>query len=428
MPYQGRRDGKKMVPSSYYLFLQQNGSRTSSSNTRVMKTYSHYGRRLRNELDIRKYSTRDGVLLYKQKIILGQSPEIKAQVLKFVHSDPMAGHSGYDKTIQRAKQDFYWKGMRKEIKRFIKECDVCQQNKHENTRPAGLLQPLPIPTRVWTDISIDFVEGLPLSQRHSVVLVVVDRLSKYSHLTALSHPYTAAKVAQLFIQNVFKPHGMPQSIVSDRDPTFTSLFWRELFRLQGTSLKLSTSYHPQTDGQTEMVNKSLENYLRCFAQDNPKEWNHWLPWAEYWYNTSWHSAIKMTPYEAVYGVPPPRLLSYVPGTTRVEAVDEVLRNREQILQLLQHNIKQAQQRMKKYADLKRTKWELKVGQGVYLRLQPYRQTTVAHRRALKLSPRFYGPFWVLRRVGKVAYKIELPESAKAETRIRGGALTETASR
>jgi hypothetical protein len=177
-------------------------------------------------------------------------------------------------------------------------------------------------------------------------------------------------------------------------------------------LKLSTSYHPQTDGQTEVVNKSLENYLRCFTQDNPKEWNHWLPWAEYWYNTSWHSATKMTPYEAVYGVLPPRLLSYVPGTTRVEAVDEVLRNREQILQLLQHNIKQAQQRMKKYADLKRTKRELKVGQGVYLRFHPYRQTTISHRRALKLSPRFYGPFRVLRRVGKVVYEIELPPEAR----------------
>jgi transposase InsO family protein len=328
--------------------------------------------------------------------MLGQSPRIKAQVLQFVHSDPMAGHSGYDKTLQRARRDFYWKGMRKEIKRFIREYDVCQQNKHDNTRPAGLLQPLLVPNRIWTDITMDFIEGLPLSQGQSVILVVVDRLSKYSHFTALSHPYSAAKVAQLFIHHVFKLHGMPQSIVSDRDPTFTSQFWRELFRLQGTSLKLSTSYHPQTDGQTEVVNKSLENYLRCFTQDIPKDWTHWLPWAEYWYNTSWHSSIRMTPYEAVYGVPPPRLLSYVSGTTRVEArvvpVEEVLHNREQIIRLLQHNIKQAQQRMKKYADLRRSEREFEVGQEVYLRLQPYRQTTVAHRRALKLSPRFYGPF------------------------------------
>jgi hypothetical protein len=119
---------------------------------------------------------------------------------------------------------------------------------------------------------MNFIEGLPLSQGQSVVLVVVDRLSKYSHFIALSHPYTAAKVAQLFIQHVFKPHGMLQSIVSDWNPTFTSQFWSELFRLQGTSLKLSTSYHPQTDGQTEVDNKSLENYLWFFTQDTPKDW------------------------------------------------------------------------------------------------------------------------------------------------------------
>jgi len=364
------------------------------------------------ELDSQRYSLRDGLLLYKHRILLGQSPQLKDQVLTFLHSDPSAGHSGYEKTLHRAKRDFYWKGMRGDIKRFVRECEVCQRNKSENTSPAGLLQPLPIPTRVWTEISMDFVEGLPLSRGHSVIMVVVDRLSKYSHFVSLSHPYTAAMVAQLFISTVFKLHGMPQTIVSDRDPIFTSLFWSELFRLQGSTLKLSTSYHPQTDGQTEIVNKCLENYLRCFAQDSPKHWTNWLPWAEYWYNTTWHSAIKMTPFEAVYGQPPPRLLSYIPGTTRVEAVDEVLRNREQILGLLQLNMQQAQQRMKRYADLNRTERTFQVGQKVYLRLQPYRQMSAAYRRSLKLSPRFYGPFTILRRVGEVAYELDLPREAR----------------
>jgi hypothetical protein len=160
---------------------------------------------------------------------------------------------------------------------------------------------------------------------------------------------------------------MPNSIVSDLDPTFTSAFWQELFTLQGTSLKISTSYHPQTYGQTE-VNKGLENYLRCFAQDCPKHWTNWLPWAEFCYNTTWHSSTKMTPFEAVYCVPPPRLLIYIPGTTRVHAVKEVLRNREQILKLLHHNLKLAQQRMKKYADIQRTERTFELGQAIYLRL------------------------------------------------------------
>jgi hypothetical protein len=184
-----------------------------------------------DELDTHKWSFRDDLLLYKNKITLGQSPQLKAQVLAFVHSDPSAGHSGYEKTLHRAKRDFYWKGMQKDIKRFIRECEVCQRNKYENISPAGLLQPLPIPSRVWTDISMDFVEGLPLSKGHSVIFVVVDRLSKYAHFMSLSHPYTAATVAQLFMANIFKLHGMPQFIVSNRDPTFTSTFWRELFKL-----------------------------------------------------------------------------------------------------------------------------------------------------------------------------------------------------
>jgi len=185
---------------------------------------------------------------------------------------------------------------------------------------------------------MDFVQGLPLSQGHSVILVVVDRLSKYNHFTSLSHPYTAAKVAQLFISNIFKLHGMPTSIISDRDPTFTNALWRELFRLQGTSRKMSTSYHHQTYGQAEIVNKCLDYYLRCFTQDSPRHWTYWLPWAEYWYNTTWHASIQMTPFEAIYGLPPPRLLTYVPGTTLVEAVDEVLCNHEQILAILQQNM------------------------------------------------------------------------------------------
>jgi hypothetical protein len=217
-----------------------------------------------------KFSIRQGILLYKKKVYI---PSIlQDKVLQFVHSSPLAGHAGYDKTIHRARKDFFWTGMKSDVKRFIRECDICQRVKAENVSPAGLLQPLPIPDRPWLSISMDFIEGLPLSQGYSIIWVVVDRLTKYAHFLALKHPYTAEKLAQVFMNQLFKLHGMPQTIISDRDATFTSKFWTEVFKLQEVFLSFSTAYHPQSDGQSEAVNKFVENYLRCMVGDKPGEW------------------------------------------------------------------------------------------------------------------------------------------------------------
>jgi hypothetical protein len=159
------------------------------------------------------------------------------------------------------------------------------------------LQPLPISPSIWKDISMDFITGLPKSRNKLVIMVVVDLLSKYAHFYTLQHPFTTSTIAQIFMDQVFKLHGMPHSIVSDCDPTFTRNFWQELFKIQGTKLHLSTTYHPQTDGQTEVVNKCLETYLRCFASENKNQWAQWLPLVEWWYNTSYHTATCMTPFE-----------------------------------------------------------------------------------------------------------------------------------
>lgn len=140
----------------------------------------------------------------------------------------------------------------------------------------GLLQPLPIPAGVWQDLSMDFIEGLPKSEGCTVILVVVDRLTKYAHFLPLKHPYIATTIAKLFMDNVVKLHGLPHSIVIDRDTIFVSHFWKELFRLYKVNLHLSTTYHPQTDGQTKRVNQCLEMFLRCSIQDSPKSWKSWL--------------------------------------------------------------------------------------------------------------------------------------------------------
>lgn len=358
------------------------------------------------------YSVRDGLLFKEDRVVIpAKSPFINSLIKQF-HNSNVGGHEGVLKTFKRMAREVLWKGMRSDITAFIKSCTVCQQNKYSTLSPAGLLSPLPIPLQVWTDISLDFVEGLPFSKGFDVILVVVDRLTKYAHFIPLKHPFTAKSVAEVFIREVIKLHGFPTTMVSDRDKVFLSQFWSALFKSQGTALHKSSAYHPQSDGQTEVVNRCLEAYLRCFAGRKPSSWCQWLPWAEYWYNTSHHSATNTTPFKALYGRDPPKLLRFGDVPTANAEVEEMVRGRDELLQELRDNLATAQSRMQASANKKRRDVEFQEGTWVYLKLRPYRQTTVAFRRAEKLAPRFFGPYKIEKRIGKVAYKLALPAHSK----------------
>jgi hypothetical protein len=207
------------------------------------------------------------------------------------------------------------------VREFIKGCSVCQRHKIEHLHPADLLQPLDVPTVVWQDIAMDFVDGFSKVGGKAVILTLVDRLSKYAHFIALGHPCTATTVMATFFEHIVKLHGVPTSIVSDRDPIFTSAVWRELFHLCGTMLRTSSVFHPQPDGQSEVTNRIIMVYLRCLVGNRLKTWLRWLLWAEYCYNTSYQTTLKATPFEVVNGRAPPTLLSAPPGSTCVAAID-----------------------------------------------------------------------------------------------------------
>ncbi|KAL8123137.1 hypothetical protein AgCh_011215 [Apium graveolens] len=202
------------------------------------------------------------------------------------------------------------------------------------------------------------------------------------------------------------------SIVSDRDRIFLSISWKGLFRLQRTQLKRSTAYHPQTDGQIEIVNKGLKTYLRCFVGEKPKSWAAWLSWAEFLYNTSPHISTKVSPFKVLYRRDPPSLLRIGQGQTPVNSLDELLKERDAILDDLKFQLVKSHQRMKLAADNKRRDESFTVGEQVYLKLQPYRQKSLANRPYEKLAARFYGPFTVIQLIGKMAYKLDLPPTSR----------------
>lgn len=230
------------------------------------------------------YKLHDGLLYWKDRLVLPASPTLIQQVLHEYHNSPIGGHAGVTRTLARVSSQFYWPNMKYDIKDFVQQCAICQQAKVAHTLPTGLLQPLPIPQQIWEDITMDFITGLPNSFSFTMIMVVIDRLSKYGHFIALKSDYSSKTVAQAFMLHVVKLHGVPKSIVSDRDKVFTSSFWQHLFKLQGTTLAMSSAYHPQSDGQSEAPNKCLEMFLRCFTFQNPKSWFKVLAWAEYWYN------------------------------------------------------------------------------------------------------------------------------------------------
>jgi hypothetical protein len=322
------------------------------------------------------------------------------------HDSPSAGHFGVAKTMHNIQRDFSWAGMKKMVKHHIKTCIVCQQNKASRHKPYGLLQPLPVPDSRWVSVTMDFIVKLPKSQGHDSILVVVDRATKMAHFVPCSESITSRETAELFINNVFKLHGLPQQVISDRGPQFRSQFWKQLLEILEIKVSLSTAYHPETDGQTERVNQVLEQYLRCFISYEQNNWVQFLPLAEFAYNNSFHQSTGTTPFYANYAFHPRSdLLTNGKPSSNNPVANDYSEALNAIFDNVQKHLTKAQEDYRTYANQLRQHHQFQIGDQVWL-LTKNISTTRPNR---KLDYKRIGPFRIKEQINNVTFNLDLPD-------------------
>ena len=272
---------------------------------------------------------------------------------------------------------------------------------------------LQIPEQRWQDLSMDFIGELPFTPTgNNYLMVVCDRLTKMTHLIPTLTTASAEQCAVLFFNNVFKIHGLPDSIVSDRDSRFCSKFWKALMQLCNTGIRMSTAYHPQTDGQTERTNRTIEEVLRHHVNSTQNDWDEHLTHVEFALNSSWHESIKSTPFYLNYGFHPRVPLSSVRQEVNVPAACDFVQHMQEIITKAKQSLQAAQQRQKHFADTHRKEVIFNVGDKVLLETKNIELRTAAGSGHKKLLPRWLGPFEIIAKVGTVAYKLKLPAALK----------------
>jgi hypothetical protein len=313
----------------------------------------------------------DGALFFKGRICVPDDPELKRLILEDAHKISFSIHPGATKMYQDLKREYWWPGMKSDIAEFVARCIVCQQIKIEHQRPTSLLQSLEISQWKWEQISMDIVGGLPSTQKgQDSIWVIVDRLTKSAHFLPVKSTYRTSQYAELFISEIVKLHGVPVSIVSDRDPIFTSHFWKAFQRALATRLKLSTSHHPQTDGQSERTIQTLEYMLRACILEDSGSWNNHLPLIEFSYNNSCHSSIGMAPYEALYGRKCRTPLCWAEVGDKSIIGPKIIQETTLKIKSIQEKVRTAQSRQKSYVDKRRRHLEFSEGDHVFLKVTP----------------------------------------------------------
>ena len=359
----------------------------------------------------KEWRKEDGLMLKEGKVYMPKDEALRVEIIRLHHDTPMGGHGGQWKTVEMVTRNFWWPGVTREVKRYVEGCDACQRNKNRTEQPAGKLMPNSIPDRAWTHISADFITKLPLVQGYDSILVVVDQFTKMAHFVPTTEKTTAEGLARLFRDNVWRLHGLPESIISDRGPQFAAGLMRELNEMLGIKTKLSTAFHPQTDGQTERMNQELEQYLRMFIDHWQDHWPEWLGMVEFAYNNKAHAGAKVLPFEA-NSSQNPRMGFELRKKGKFEGAEKFAKRMKEVQEEAKAALGKAQEDMRRYANRHRGEAvEYRVGDLVLLSTKDLKWQ-MAGQCSEKLVERFVGPYRIKAIISSNVVELELPTTIK----------------
>jgi transposase InsO family protein len=339
------------------------------------------------------------------KIYVPEDQALRLDILKLYHDTPIAGHPGREKTLELVQRSYTWPGMSTFVKEYTNRCERCARMKPSNLAPPGKLRPLELPDIPWAEVTADFTTDLPLSKGFDSILVVVDQFSKEVEFIPCNKTTTTLDTARLYLHNIWKNHGLPSSIVSDRGPQFASQVMRDLCKRLGIQPKLSTAFHPQTDGQTERMNRDLQQYLRLFTAEKQDEWVDWLPLAQFSYNTKKQASTQKSPFEVTRSYVP--RMGFEQRITKAPAAEKFTSIMQNTLAQTKANLEKAQDRMKAQADKHRSiAPKYQIGDKVWLSTDNLKVTCASK----KLTERWLGPYDITKTVGDNAVKLHLPKT------------------
>ena len=373
-------------------------------------------RKLRKGLE--DWNTEDGLILYRGKVYVPNDQNIRRELVQLHHDAPHAGHTGIFKTAELISRNYWWPGMTTYIKRYVESCDRCLRKKNFTRKPPGPLQTISTHERPWETITNDFIVQLPESRGKDAIWVVADHTLKEAHFIPITSDIDTEQTIDLYLNHVWKLHGLPKKMISDRGPQFVSKLMKGLFERLGIEGATSTAYHPQTDGQSERINQELEQYLRIFCNYRQDDWADYISMAEFAYNNHTHSTTKHSPFYASRGYHPHTIISQI-NSSSVPRADELVDRIQQLHDEIQSALKLSQERIKGYYDNQHTE-TLNIEEGSLVWLDAKNVTTTAPSK--KLADRRLGPYKVLKKISPLNYKLELPPKLRIHPVFHVGLL------